>query len=82
LIGTNPSEGNHWRVKENIKIKMIPITKPGMDRPIEVIVLMNLSRMPPGLRIDNGARISAKMQESTIIKKVNSKVTGSLSPMS
>jgi hypothetical protein len=53
-----------------------------MDRPIEVIVLMNLSRMPPGLRIDNGARISAKMQEKTIIKKVNSKVTGSLSPMS
>jgi len=68
----------YWK----IKMKIIPVTKPGTERPMEVRLPMNLSSLPPGLRIDSGARMSEKIHESKIMKKVSSSVTGILSPTS
>jgi hypothetical protein len=34
--GVNPLDGSHCKVSEKIKIRIIPITNPGMDNPIEV----------------------------------------------
>lgn len=61
---------------------MIPKTKPGIESPIEVRLPINLSSLPPGFKVDSGARMSAKIQESTMMKKVSSTVTGILSEMS
>ena len=76
MIGTYPIDGNHCSVKEKMRIKTIPTTNPGIDNPTEVKYPMIRSILPPGFRIESGARISAKIQANKIIKNVSSSVTG------